>query len=175
MAAFEYEFDNELEKLLMKNGMEERIRTIIKNVLKKARGRLSSDIKTSVPRDPRDAYKAVKHSVYKQILGGNLSILNKRRAGSTRPYEKPRTLREGQRGGNRRPRRQRTEQIDSYYGADRGFILRFLNSGTGERDTRYGRRGSISARNFFASSGQKEMEQAMEELAKLINEEIEKA
>jgi len=175
MSTLHYEYDNKLEELLMKNGMEERIRNIIKNVMKRARGRLSADIAGHLRNDPRQAYKAVKHSVYKRVLGGNLSILNKRRAGSPRAYTPTRTLRQGQVGGNRRPRSKRTETVDGYYGSDRGFILRFVNSGTAERETEYGRRGAIAPRHFFYQEGQKEMEQAMEELAQLINEEIEKA
>ena len=49
----------------------------------------------------------------------------------------------------------------SYAGIDRGFILRFVNSGTTDRTagTRGGRlsgnRGSIDARNFFRPLGDK--------------------
>jgi hypothetical protein len=66
----------------------------------------------------------------------------------------------------------RTEQVMSYQGADRGFILRFLNAGTDQRQTRFGNRGSISPRNFFANSSQPAMQKAAEQLSTLIDEMI---
>jgi hypothetical protein len=80
-----------------------------------------------------------------------------------------------QRGGNRRPRSQRTEQIDTYYGKDRGFILRFLNSGTASRDTRFGNRGAIPAGRQFETSSTWQMEKAAEELANSMATELEAA
>jgi hypothetical protein len=69
-----------------------------------------------------------------------------------------------------------------YEGSDRGFILRFLNSGTGQRTagTRNGRlhgnRGNIAARNWFPSSGQRAMNAAAQyiadEIDRLIAEEF---
>ena len=58
----------------------------------------------------------------------------------------------------------------SYQGADRGFILRFLNAGTSERNTRYGKRGSITARNWFGPRSQQEMEKAAANMDKLIDD-----
>lgn len=171
----------DLEKLLISGEMEKKVQKIITSVLAKARGKLSSDISSSLPNDPRDAYKAVKRSVYKQILGGNMSILNKRiRSGKSYPLapvkhrlEKETNSKGNHRGGNRMPRTKRTEDLLTYYGSDRGFILRFLNSGTPKRDTNGIRRvGNIGARNFFAQSGQKEMEWAAGEISQLIAEEI---
>ena len=57
-------------------------------------------------------------------------------------------------------------------GKDRGFILRFVNSGTAARQTRYGNRGSIAARNWLATSGQRELEAAAERLSALIDKEL---
>jgi hypothetical protein len=113
---------------------------------------------------------AVKHTVYKQLFGGNLSILQKRRAGAKHEYNPPRTLRTGQRGGNRRLRSERTKQLNSYYGADRGFVLRFLASGTVPRHTRYGNRGSIRQTNWFGHVAPFQMETAAKEVAEAINE-----
>lgn len=74
------------------------------------------------------------------------------------------------------PRSQRTTDLLSYYGPDRGFILRFLNNGTPRRtDNGVRKVGTIKEGNFFAATAQKEMEAAMDELAQLINEEIIKA
>ena len=163
----------ELEQLMMSNpAMEKRVQGLIRKVLLEARRTISNQAKTDIKTDPRKAYKAVKTAVYKRILGGSVSILNKKRAGATSLYEPPRTLQAGQRGGNRRSRSMRTEQVMSYQGADRGFILRFLNAGTDQRQTRFGNRGSISPRNFFANSSQPAMQKAAEQLGTLIDEMI---
>lgn len=175
MADLTIEINNELERLLITQENEKKIQGIIRNVLRKARKNISSDIQQNLGADPRQAYLAVKSSVYKRILGGNISILSRKKASGAKPYDKPRTLKPGQRGGNRTPRSQRTEDLESYWGRDRGFVLRFLNSGTGQRTSRYGNRGSISVRNFFASDGQVEMERVMEELSALIDREINNA
>ncbi|MBR4649434.1 MAG: hypothetical protein IKO67_04715, partial [Bacteroidaceae bacterium] len=124
----------DLERLLMSNpAMEKKVQGLIRKVLMAAR----REIGKSIPfkdGDPRQAYKAVKTAVYRQILGGNVSILNKRKRGTQfSAYEPPRTLKPGQRGGNRRPRSQRTWDLVHYAGPDRGFVLRFLNAGTQAR------------------------------------------
>ena len=91
-----------------------------------------------------------------------------------RLYEPPRKLKPGQRGGNRIPRSRRTEDLMSYQGVDRGFVLRFVNGGTGERTSRYGNRGRITPRGYFATSGQREMAAAVARLEMLIDEELNK-
>ena len=77
----------------------------------------------------------------------------------------------------------------SYQGADRGFILRFLNQGTTDRVIHQmgghnlrtgsttvlktksigGNRGSITARNWFAGKSQAELEKAAQNLDILID------
>ena len=178
------ELSKKLDRLQAKDSqMEEQIVKIIREAIKAARSMVTADAKGTVGNDPRHAYKAVRSMVYKRILGGNISILQKRKAGSGKSgYEPPRTLRPGQRGGNRVPRSARTQQMMDYEGSDRGFILRFLNSGTGQRTagTRNGRlhgnRGSIAARNWFPSSGQRAMNAAaqyiIDEIDRLIAEEF---
>lgn len=128
--------------------------------------------------DPRGAARAVRSSVYKKILGANLNIYNSRKAHGTTSYEPPRTLQPGQRGGNRVPRGPRTAQIMSYSGLDRGFILRFLNAGTDDREagTRGGRlsgaRGRIAPSNFFRPAGERALAQAAQNLATMIEEQL---
>lgn len=162
-----------LESLMMSNpAMEKRVQGLIRKVLLAARRTISNQAKSDIKSDPRKAYKAVKTAVYKRILGGSVSILNKRKAGATSLYEPPRKLQPGQRGGNRRTRSMRTEQVMSYQGADRGFILRFLNAGTVERETRYDNRGAIAPRNFFVNSSQSAMQKTAGELSQLIDEMI---
>jgi hypothetical protein len=118
--------------------------------------------------------------VYKKILGGNVNILNMRKkAGKPTNYEPPRKLQPHQRGGNRVPRSTRTNTVMHYGPHDRQWILRFINSGTGERTagTRGGRlsgnRGSIAARNFFRGAGERALAQAADNLATLIDTELE--
>ena len=169
----------ELEQLMMSNpAMEKRVQKLIRKVLLVVRREISNTAKGSMRSDPRQAYKAVKTSVYQRILGGSVSILNRRKAGNKVLYEPPRKLKEGQRGGNRVPRSSRTEDVMSYQGADRAFILRFLNAGTvsrtaGSRNGHLsGNRGSISARNFFGDSSHAAMQRAADMLTTLIDEMI---
>lgn len=137
--------------LMMKDpAMERAVRQIIRKALQKARNNTAKDIHAALKNDPRNAYKAVKHSAYKAVFGGSISILNKKKRGAPTNYIKPRKLAAGQRGGNRRKRSAETERRESYGNSDRGFILRFLNAGTDERQTRHGNRGSITARHLFS-------------------------
>lgn len=172
-------------------AMEKKVQGLIRKVLQMARREVSKAAKEGMKGDPRQAYKAVKMAVYRQILGGNVSLLNKRKAGQRGSYTPPRKGL-GPRGGNRRPRSQRTVKLDGYMGADRGFILRFLNAGTqgryiehftvvrGRHEDKWNRhpntgyRGKIGARNFFGSSSHKAMKTAAAQLTKLIDDLIKK-
>lgn len=168
----------DLDKILMTDKvMQKKVKTMLSKLLRQARSRVSKDSRGAIKNDPRHAYKAVKSTVYKRLLGGNISILSPRKASNTRVRLNKRTklsMNPHQRGGNRMRRSERTEQLDSYYGKDRGFILRFLNAGTSDRITKThnARRGNISARNWFANASQKEMELMAEEFAKFIDGEI---
>lgn len=188
----------ELERLMMSNpAMEKKVQGLIRKVLQAVRSSISRDAAGAIKSDPRQAYKAVRSIVYKRILGGNVNILNKKRASRGGSYVPTRTLRSGQRGGNRRPRSERTRNLESYFGSDRGFILRFINAGTETRAIaftpnsarehihrgsqggnlrKYGKtintglRGRIAPRNFFRQHSQAEMERAAENLTKYIDD-----
>jgi hypothetical protein len=190
-----------LESLMMSNpAMEKKVQGLIRKVLMAARRTVANSAKDAMKSDPRKAYQAVKTAVYRQILGGNVSILNKR---GTRfdSYEPPRTLQPGQRGGNRRKRTDRSNRLLHYAGSSRAFVLRFLNAGTQGRvidftsDPRRarvnrgsqggnlqkygktvntGRRGSIRPRNFFATSSHTAMMKAADQLTALIDDLIKK-
>lgn len=177
-------------------------RALIRKSLQAARRKISSDIKFSnaIKKDPRAAYKAVKTSVYKSIFGGNISILSRKKASNTRTtYAPPRTLKAGQRGGNRRKITPRTLQVMSYYGIDRGFILRWLEEGTNERLINFkadgnrahihrgsrggdvskygvtvntGKRGSLKAKNVFSNHAGRELEIAVDEISDALVEYI---
>ena len=170
-----------------------RINAVLKQVLNEARKAISNDAKAVVKNDPRNAYKAVRSAVYKRILGGQVNILQKRKAGTPTNYRKPlKGL--PKRGGNRWGRSQRTKDLEGYEGMDRGFILRFVNAGTADRGitsytdrtgTRHslgsassqnwkthaltGNRGSIAARNWFGGASHAALEKASFQLQELID------
>jgi hypothetical protein len=146
------------------------VRAAVRKVLKEARGKISEDAKSYIQDDPRKAYRAVKHTVYKSLFGGNVSILSKRRAGAKYDLIRQKKLQPGQVGGNRRPRIAANNRLDQYYGSDRGFILRFLSSGTTSRQTRYGNRGSIRSTNMFSHIASWHMQEAATQVANAINE-----
>lgn len=180
--------------------MEKRVQKLIRKVLMTARREVAKAAGQPpvMKSDPRKTYKAVKTAVYRQILGGSVSILNKRSV-KFGNYEPPRTLRPGQRGGNRRPRSQRSERMLHYAGDSRAMVLRWLNAGTSGRyiqfavdsnrtrvnrgsqgGTKYGktintgRRGNIAPRNFFSSSSHSAMQKAADQLSILIDQMIKK-
>ena len=179
-----FEFDNTatvrqkaaLEAMLVSNpDTAAAMRTLISAEVSKARAAVAQAASGALRNDPRESWKAVRRSVYKSILGGQVNILNQKGAASgSNGYRPARKLDSNphQRGGNRRKRSAETDRIDGYVGKDRGFILRFVNSGTAERQTRYGRRGSITARNWFPNIGQRELEAAAERLAVAIDREL---
>ena len=191
----------ELESLLTSNpAMEKKVQNLIRKVLMAARKEVSKSAKDAMKSDPRQAYKAVKTAVYRQILGGSVSILNKRGVKFDN-YEPSRALRAGQRGGNRRERSDRSNKLLHYAGDSRAFVLRFLNAGTQGRviqflsdphrsqvkrgsrggdlrkygkTTNTGRRGNITPRNFFGTSSHTAMQKAAEQLRVLIDDMIKK-
>lgn len=180
---------------LTNSDLAERLRSIVAAELKAARDSIVNSLRFKNG-DPRGTAHSIRRSVYQKLLGGNISILDGRGGGSMNTYEAPRTLRAGQRGGNRRLRSQRTQDILSYGPRDRQFILRFLNSGThpryangrngkwnkrGDNRTFFklqsegtGYRGSIAPRNFFASAGERAMQQAVQNLSQMIEQEFNK-
>lgn len=122
----------QLDALLASNPeMEKKMRRVISKVMIKAQKWTQKEIAKdpALKNDPRDAAKAVRKTVYRRILGGNINILNKKKRGKPSTYTPTRTLKSGQRGGNRRLRSERTMRMDSYSDEDRTFILLFLESG----------------------------------------------
>lgn len=186
------EFEKKLEQLRTDNpGFEKRLRDVIRKVLGHARANLRKDAASGLgmDSDPRHAYKAVRFAVYKRLFGGQLNILQSRRAGAMRLYEPPRTLDPSKRGGNRRQRSPRTTNLMSYNGVDRGFILRFLNAGTQDRNIAFktndrrkvdkwnkhpntGNRGAIAARNWFRGASLQELQSVAGEMQQLIDKVI---
>ena len=65
--------------------------------------------------------------------------------------------------------------MHGYEGKARGMILRWVNSGVGDRVTRYGNRGSITARDFFGPLAGAALDVVSQHMAQIIEEEIAKA
>ena len=189
------EFEKKLSQLKTDNpGFEKRLREGIRKILGHARANLRKDAASGLDMqsDPRNAYKAVRFAVYKRLFGGQVNILQSRRAGAMHLYEPPRTLDPGKRGGNRRQRSQRTTNLMSYNGVDRGFILRWLNNGTTKTNPRViqftenerrkvdrwnkhpntGYRGAIAARNWFGNASLMELRNVAGEMQQLIDKVI---
>lgn len=169
-----------LEQALSTNPKTKKaLQKLIQRVLKESREQVIRATKGALKNDPRGAVHGIRRVVYKKILGANLNILNMRkRAGQPTEYEPPRKLRPGQRGGNRVPRGLRTHKVMHYGPHDRGWILRIVNSGTVDREagTRSGRlhgnRGKIAPRNFFGSAATSALMKAADNLAMLIDTEL---
>ena len=156
------------------------LQKLIRKALMEVKPQLVAAPRGAMGSDPRGAANGIRLSVYKKILGGNVNILNMRKkAGNPTTYEPPRKLQPHQRGGNRVLRGTRTDPVMHYGPHDRQFILRFINSGTSDRmaGTRGGRvsgnRGSIAARNFFGGAGSSALTKAADNLATLIDTELE--
>lgn len=178
--------------------VEKKLRAIIRDYVFQARAEVVAGI-TFKNGDPRGTRQAVRTSVYKKVLGANISIYNTRKAHGTNDYVPHHTIKPGQRGGNRRQRSERTKQIQEYAPLDRGFILRFVNSGVKGRKISFrpdpsrekvvrgsrggdlnkygetintGSRGNIAARNFFRPLGDRAIGRMRDALARAIEEEM---
>lgn len=179
-----------LEQALSTNPKTQKaLQKLIRQVIKEARAMVVSAASDKIKNDPRGAAHAVRTAVYKKILGANINIYNSRKAHGSTSYEPPRKGVSG-RGGNRRTRSPRTARIMSYNALDRGFILRWINSGVNDRHIEFtehigrkvdkwnkhpntGNRGNIAARNFFRGAGERALLQATDALANLIDTELE--
>ena len=170
-----------LEAALSTNPKTQKVlQNLIRKALMEVRPQLVAAARGAMGSDPRGAAHGIRTSVYKKILGGNVNILNMRKkTGTPTSYEPPRKLQPHQRGGNRVLRGKRTDTVMHYGPHDRQWILRFINSGTSDRTagSRGGRlsgnRGNIAPRNFFSSAGQRALAQAADNLAMLIDTELE--
>ena len=184
-----------LEKALSTNPKTQKaLQKLIRQVIMEARAKVVASAKEAMQSDPRGSARAVRTAVYKKILGANINIYNSRKGGGagSNSYEPPRHP--SHRGGNRMTRSDRTNTIMHYEPTKRGFILRFINSGTGERYAGFGRmgntasqrnaydkknsggrgyRGAIAPRNFFRGAAERALVQATDNLANLIDTELE--
>lgn len=133
---------------------------------------------TKSVKDVGAASRAIFRRSYQDEIGGNINIAgnNKRMSNRERPWT----------GGHQRDWSPDTERINKYYGLDRAFILRILESGRdgymaqsytgktgrGSRAT-WGRRGALAARGFF-SGMESDMTYGAEMIAKSVERYIER-
>jgi len=175
-------------------NMRKAIQEHIREELWKARKEMINSVNFANG-DPRQSLRAIRNSVYEKVLGGQINIKKaKSEHGGGNSYTPPRKLTPGQRGGNRRPRSERTEQINRGSSLDRGWILNILNKGTktrvigfrntvkGNRDRynaritrisrgdtlRTGNRGSIAPRNWFRPAAERALQMAMQRISEMI-------
>lgn len=165
----------DFERLVSNSAeMQKVLRKAMRRVLTKALQATRKALHAAMQNDPRAAYKAVRRVVYKKSFGGNINILSLSRAKDRSAPLPGRRLRIGKAGGNRLRRSERTIRMMQYYGQDRGFVLRFMNSGTGVRQTRYGSRGSLPAKFNFTAIAKQAAEEALPEIQKVLDKEAEK-
>lgn len=187
-----------LQALMVKDGeMGKRLRELIFLELRRVRFAIAEGIGTKFENgDPRGTSHSIKRYIAGKYLGGVVSIASYkvRATGGSNGYEAPRKLVPGQRGGNRMKRSARTQTMLSYGPQDRAFILNWVNAGTAPRYAGHGRngrnekqhmaymekfggsghRGQIEPRNFFETLGTPQMEKALSNLNKMIDEEFDK-
>ena len=185
---------NQQQNLKAAMTTDPNMRKVIQQHIREALYEARREVMQAFPaeNDPRESRRAIRVSVYQKILGGNINILTGKKAHGTSQYEPPRNP--SRRGGNRRKRSERTKQIMGYSALDRGFILRFVNSGTktrviGFRNTlrsnsslynetvsrihsgdraHTGNRGAIAARNWFMPSAESSLGNAASNIAEMI-------
>lgn len=170
-----------VEKLLSTDpDNEKRIRKIIKEAISQARNEVVVAGSAKIPNDPHHSLEAVRMMTYKAVLGGQLNILSSRKNEALLPVPSEKKIPSKKRGGNRVKRSERTSMMDRYSPKQRGFILRWLNNGTGVRTagTRGGKlsgnRGQIAARNWFLPAAETALRKAMIKIGEMIEEELNK-
>lgn len=158
----------------------------IRNYMKWARTEFRKQmIKTygsNLHNDPHRARVGVSRNAVKSdggLMWTSAKILQPKTAGSFRFPEPPKVDRGRKRGGNRAPRSKRTSSMLTYSPRDRGFILRFLESGTKPRTAgtrggkfRGGNRGSITARHTFSRTAPFIADSIMKRVAEKIEKRI---
>lgn len=180
-----YNVEEEIQRLMTTNPIVAKaLNKVIAKTMARVGRATSKDIQSIILNDTRQASKAVKYVAYKRIFGGNVSILDRRKASRIRArLVRSRTLREGQRGGNRVPRSKRTEEMDTFFAQDRAFVLRWLDSGANRTDPGAqkrrgnrapGNRGLLSPIGFFGKFAEENLEKMVDDIEELVLQELAK-
>ena len=170
----------QIESMMTDNPeLRKKLQDAIREDVWKARNSVVSNMSTVFDNgDPAEARRAVRNIVYEKVLGANLNIMNMKKGTASwrvRQVDRKVEANPKMRGGNRRKRTFKTTRMHGYEGKARGMILRWVNSGmtkTSERVTRYGNRGSITARNFFEPLASAALNVVSQHLAQIIEQEI---
>lgn len=142
---------------------------IISNELKRVQRVTRNAAKSALNGDQMQASKGVRMTQYKQVMGGNINILKRRRQYvdiDTSKYNRQ----------SRRYRSERSKLIASYWGESRSFVLRIQQHGTVNRTagTRYssrggsGNRGKIIAKDFMSTT-RNEMQVAADNIIRQLS------
>lgn len=174
-----------LERLKYQNLVKSSdIRKVFAKVAKPVKVSVQQGARSAMRSDPRKAWKAVRVITLKGGKGVVVGLLNPRKAGNAMSVPSKAT---GGKSGIRRHRKRsaRTNQVDGYQGADRAWLLRIVNQGTGKNGPRMAGtrgtlkkeayRGEITAKRFFdrAESGMKQASQSLAaELGKIIEKRV---
>ena len=187
---------NQADNLRAAMSTDPKMRKVIQQHIREALFAARREVMAAFPAengDPRETRRSIRTTVYEKIMGGNINILTGKsvKGASGGVFVQPRRAYHD-RGGNRRERSDRTKQILNYGPLQRGFILRFVNSGTKQRvigfrntikgnrekydsairrinrGNRTGNRGSIAPRNWFMQSAESALGNAAQMIADLI-------
>lgn len=101
---------------------EKEIKKLIEKALFNARKRMSEKARGMMQNSKKASWRAIKYDIYDSILGGNISIFSRKRAGAK--YNLPPST---------RGRSETTERLASYLGRDRSFVLRIMNAANTSR------------------------------------------
>ena len=167
----------QIESMMTDNPeLRKKLQDAIREDVWKARNTVVSNMtRVFANGDPAEARRAVRNIVYEKILGANLNIMNMKKGTAqwkVRQIDRKVEQNPKMRGGNRIKRSFKTTRMHGYEGKARGMILRWVNSGVGDRVTRYGNRGSIAARNFFEPLAGAALNVVSQHLAQIIEQEI---
>ena len=150
------------------------LRKIVRKEISDVRKKVVQAAAGAMATDPNRSRNAVLGTVYKNVIGGSVSLFD-------RKVKKMRLVKR-QRGGasgiiRNRYVSARTKQIRGYMPENRGFILRFINKGTVARTANgrggRGNRGAITGKNFFEPVATAGMRQAAENMRRQVDKMIE--
>lgn len=177
------EFVAMLERLQYQNLVKSSdVRSVFAKVARPVKVTVQQAARASMRTDKRKASKAVRVITLKGGKGVVVGLLNPRKAGNAMAFGSNST---GGKSGIRRKRKRsaRTNQVDGYRGADRAWLLRIVNQGTGKNGPRMAGtrgtlkkeayRGEITAKRFF-DRAEPAMQRASKSLAQELGKIIEK-
>lgn len=143
----------------------ETVKKAWKRELQTVRKVIQQSAKSAIPNDRASVWKGVRSVMYRSITGGNVNILESRSKSVTMNMTIYNRM-------HKRYTSERTRQVESYWGASRSFILRFVNQGTKPRKAGSrgnsrggsGNRGTLPAKKWFIPAAQSALERMIERM-----------